>query len=57
MASVAVTKAEHQVFTNAWRREIVYGDGTQLATRAQVEAAASRIYANHPQIRKALGLP
>jgi YD repeat-containing protein len=57
MASVAVTKAEHQVFTNAWRRVIPYGDGTLEATRAEVEATAGRIYANHPEIRRALGLP
>src|SRR5690606_19837283 len=36
MASVAVTKAEHQAFTNAWRQAIPYGQGTANATRQQV---------------------
>src|SRR5690606_9601281 len=35
MASVAVTKAEHQAFTNAWRQAIPYGQGTANATRQQ----------------------
>ena len=57
MASVAVTKAEHQVFTNAWRAQIPWGaGGTGMATRAQVEAAARRIYADYPEILLALGL-
>jgi hypothetical protein len=30
--SVAVTPAEHQVFTNAWRQAIPYGAGTKAAT-------------------------
>ncbi len=57
MASIAVTKAEHQAFTNAWRNAIPYGaNGTGAATRAQVEAAARQIYAGYPSILKALGL-
>jgi len=57
MASVAVTKAEHQAFTNAWRQAIPYGEGTANATPAQIRGAASQIYANYPDILSALGLP
>lgn len=57
MASVAVTKAEHQAFTNAWRQAIPYGDGTANATPAQIRSAASQIYADYPDILSALGLP
>lgn len=56
MGSVAVTKAEHQVFTNAWRSLIPYGSGTANATRDQVMGAAKEIYAEYPAILKALGL-
>ncbi|MCB1257658.1 MAG: hypothetical protein KDB26_11160 [Microthrixaceae bacterium] len=56
-ASIVVTRAEHQQFTNAWRQEIPYGPtGTGMATRAQVEAAARQIYADYPEILRALGL-
>ncbi len=52
-----VTRAEHQQFTNAWRQAIPHGpSGTGMATRAQVEAAARQIYADYPQILRALGL-
>lgn len=57
MASIAVTKAEHQVFTNAWRLAIPYGsNGTGMATRLKVENAAREIYGNFPDILKVLGL-
>jgi hypothetical protein len=57
MASIAVTDAEHQAFTNAWRAAIPYGPrGTGMATRVQVEDAARQIYADYPDILKALGL-
>lgn len=57
MASVAVTQAEHQAFTNAWRQAIPYGEGTANATPAQVRDAASQIYVNYPDILSALGVP
>ncbi len=48
-ASIAVTRTEHQVFTNAWRAEIPYGaTRTGAATAEQVTAAARRIYADYP---------
>jgi hypothetical protein len=57
MASIAVTRAEHQVFTNAWRTAIPYGpEGTGMATRLQVEDAARQINSDYPDILKALGL-
>jgi hypothetical protein len=56
MLSAAVTKAEHQVFTNAWRQAIPYGQGTANATKDQVLNAARQIYKDYPEILKALGL-
>jgi RHS repeat-associated protein len=56
MASVAVTRAEHQVFTNAWRAAIPYGSGTANATTEQIVAAARQIYKEHPALLAALGL-
>lgn len=55
-ATVVVTRAEHQVFTNAWRQAIPYGAGTRNATRADVQRAARQIYADYPEILKGLGL-
>ena len=55
--SVAVTQAEHQAFTNAWRALIPYGpNGTGAATREMVMDAARQIYSSHPEILGALGL-
>jgi hypothetical protein len=55
--SVGVTPAEHQVFTNAWRRLIPYGEaGTGAATRESVSQAARQVYADYPEILRALGL-
>ena len=61
MQSIALTKAEHQLFTNAWRTEIGYSSSNAIvktanATKNQVLDAAKRIYTNHPEIIKALGL-
>ncbi len=61
MPSIVVTKAEHLVFTKAWRAEIGYAGQkvtttTLNATKAQVEAAARKIYKDYPEILKALGL-
>ena len=55
MASVAVTTAEHQIFTNAWRQAIPYGSGTAAATQAQVLATGRAIYAGYPALLEALG--
>lgn len=56
MSSIALTRAEHQVFTNAWRAAIPYGQGTLNATREQIYTAARQVYSNYPQILRALGL-
>jgi len=55
-ATIVVTRSEHQVFTNAWRQAIPYGAGTRTASRAQIEGAARQIYADYPEILRALGL-
>ncbi len=56
MSSIAVSPAEHQIFTNAWRQLIPYGQGTANATREQIMNAARIIYKDYPDILKALGL-
>jgi len=56
MSAIAVTPAEHQVFTNAWRAAIPYGAGTANATYAQVMNAAKQIYAQYPAILSHLGI-
>jgi hypothetical protein len=53
---VAVTPAEHQAFTNAWRDAIPYGAGTANATRQQVLDAARQIYEIYSEIFSALEL-
>lgn len=52
--TVAVTAAEHQAFTNAWRQRIAYG--TPLPSKDVILKHAREIYANYPAILKALGL-
>lgn len=54
MPSIVVTRAEHQVFTNAWRAEIPYGSRNVMPS--QVNDAARRIYADYPEILRGLGL-
>ena len=44
MMSMVLTRAEHQVFTNAWRGRIGYGAETRRATRQGVEAAFQYVY-------------
>ncbi|MFK8288388.1 hypothetical protein ACI76W_03930 [Capnocytophaga canimorsus] len=53
MLSMVLTKEEHQVFTNTWRKAIPYGT---KPTEKQIKAAAKEIYKNYPEILKALGL-
>ena len=55
MQSIAMTPAEHQAFTNAWRGQIEYGAGTANATRESVMRAAQEVYKNYPAILQALG--
>ena len=56
MVSMALTPAEQQMFTNAWRDAISYGKGTRSAFKAQIEAEAREIYKSYPTILKELGL-
>ncbi len=61
MASIALTKAEHQIFTKAWRAEIGYKGSKSLITTANATAkdiynAAKKIYKDYPEILKVLGL-
>ncbi len=49
--SVAVTKAEHQVFTNAWRKLLPYG---KTYTVNQVWNAAQKVYAKYPALLEAV---
>lgn len=51
--SVAVTAAEHQLFTNAWRSRIPYGSAP---TVEKIVAEARIIYNDYPAILQALGL-
>ncbi|MFD2288251.1 DUF4280 domain-containing protein [Pedobacter petrophilus] len=54
MLSVVLTKEEHQIFTNAWRKAFPYGK--PKPTPRQVEDAAKEIYKDYPEILKGLGL-
>lgn len=54
--SIALTPAEHQLFTNSWRRAFSYGTGTASATREEVLNEARKIYADYPEILNRLGL-
>ncbi|WP_428986758.1 RHS repeat domain-containing protein [Stenotrophomonas lactitubi] len=56
MLSVAVTEAEHQPFTNAWRRAFPYGSNYRQLSADQVMNKAREIYANYPAFLKELGL-
>ena len=52
--TVAVTRAEHQIFTNAMRAHIPFG--TMGVTKEQVWSAAQDVYANFPAILEAIRL-
>ena len=61
MASIVLTKEQHQQFTNAWRKMIGYANSknplrTDNATKKDVLNAAKVIYKDYPEILKALGL-
>jgi hypothetical protein len=56
MLSVALTKEEHQIFTNAWRKAIPYGTKYSPAMERLVKETAKEIYKNYPEILKALKL-
>ena len=54
MQSIVVTKEEHRLFTNQWRKEIPYG--TKDLTRDQIMEVAKEIYKDYPEILKALNI-
>lgn len=56
MPSNVLKEGEHQIFTNSWRKEIPYGDGTLNATQATIEAVAREVYKAYPNILRSLGL-
>jgi len=53
MASILLTREEHQNFTNLWREALPYG---KSYTRAEVRRAAKKVYRRYPELlRIALG--
>jgi len=52
--AVALTKGQHQAFTNAWQKAIKYGDrgvlNTQTATLGDLKLAVGDIYKNDPDL-------
>ena len=52
-ASVVVTPEEHQIFTNAWRVAIGYGQGTINATVNDLINAVSNVYKDYPALKDA----
>lgn len=55
MKSIVLTKAEHQEFTNAWRRAVPYGTTGSVDSKG-ILGHAREIYADFPDILDALGL-
>ena len=53
MLSVAVTAAEHQKFTNAWRDIFKYGTDYSKLTKNDIWKAAQKIYKDYPELLKA----
>ncbi|WP_144687055.1 hypothetical protein [Acetivibrio clariflavus] len=50
MLSVAVTKTEHQAFTNAWRKLIPYGTNYSTLTKTQIWNYAQEVYKDYPAL-------
>ena len=53
MLCVAVTKAEHQIFTNDWRRLVAYGSDYSKLTIWEIWEYAQQVYKNYPEILSA----
>ena len=53
MLSVAVTKSEHQKFTNAWRGIIKYGTDYSTLGKDEIYAAAKAVYKDYPDLIQA----
>ncbi|MFV0305327.1 MAG: hypothetical protein ACK5IC_07600 [Moheibacter sp.] len=57
MMSMVLTKEEHQIFTNAWRKAIPYGqDYASNYSEKEIKKIAKDIYKDYPEILKTLGL-
>jgi len=50
MPSIAVTQAEHQLFTNAWRNQIPYGTNYYNLPKDKIWEAAQKVYENYPAL-------
>ena len=51
MLSIALTKSEHRIYTNAWRKEIGYSTGAHSAP--EIWKAAQKIYVDRPDLLEA----
>ena len=51
MLSIALTKSEHRIYTNAWRKQIGYNTGRH--SPQQIWEAAQRVYVDRPDLLKA----
>ena len=56
MIAMVLTKAEHRVFTNAWRTAFPYGQKIATKGKKQFKNVAKEVYKDYPEILKALGL-
>jgi hypothetical protein len=53
MLSIVLTKEEHQIFTNAWRKAVKYGTDYFEMTPEQVYEHAKKIYKDYPELIEA----
>jgi hypothetical protein len=51
MLSIALTKSDHRVYTNAWREAIGYKTGPH--TPQEIWVAAQKIYIDRPDLLEA----
>ncbi|MBR0457789.1 MAG: hypothetical protein IJJ26_00995 [Victivallales bacterium] len=54
MPSINIPKDVHRGYTNDWRNEIGYGDGTKGAEREDIIRAYEKIYEGNPNILEQL---
>lgn len=53
MFSVALTKEEHQLFTQRWRKAIPYNSDYSSLTKSQLWSAARKVYQDYPELMEA----
>ena len=53
MQCVALTKTEHQVFTNAWRNRIAYGTNYSELGVGKIWEVVQEIYSEYPKLLEA----